>query len=219
MATPPQTLLQRCIIASLLFQRADLIVVGVLMGACSLFGLPWLVAATVRSLNHLRSLATIEEATDISGSQRERLLHVRETRITGLAIHILIGLSLLLLSILKTIPMATLYGLFLFMGVVSMSGNQFLERLRLWFMDSALYPTTHYIRNVPFWTIHKYTFLQLMCLVALWVVKASSWAIMFPIFIAVLAPVRMLANRFFEPKHLAAMDAEEEPEEEETHWT
>ncbi|MCG8405862.1 MAG: PTS sugar transporter subunit IIA [Phycisphaerales bacterium] len=197
----------------------DLIVVGVLMGACSLFGLPWLVAATVRSLNHLRSLATIEEATDISGSQRERLLHVRETRITGLAIHILIGLSLLLLSILKTIPMATLYGLFLFMGVVSMSGNQFLERLRLWFMDSALYPTTHYIRNVPFWTIHKYTFLQLMCLVALWVVKASSWAIMFPIFIAVLAPVRILANRFFEPKHLAAMDAEEEPEEEETHWT
>ena len=39
----------------------DLGVVGLLVGACSVFGLPWLVAATVRSLNHVRSLATTEE--------------------------------------------------------------------------------------------------------------------------------------------------------------
>ena len=35
----------------------DLAIVGLLTAIFSLFGLPWLVAATVRSLNHLRSLA------------------------------------------------------------------------------------------------------------------------------------------------------------------
>ena len=32
----------------------DLAIVGLLVGLCSMLGLPWLVAATVRSLNHVR---------------------------------------------------------------------------------------------------------------------------------------------------------------------
>jgi mannitol/fructose-specific phosphotransferase system IIA component (Ntr-type) len=196
----------------------DLGVVGLLMAACSLFGLPWLVAATVRSLNHVRSLATVEEVVSPNGETRDRVIHVRENRLTGLAIHLLIGLSLLLLPLLKTIPMAVLYGLFLFMGVVSMSGNQFFERLSLWLKDPALYPVTHYIRRVPGWTIHAFTLLQLACLGVLWFVKSSGFGILFPVFIALLVPVRILAGRFFSTEHLAALDAEEEPEEEETHW-
>ncbi|MCH7988859.1 MAG: PTS sugar transporter subunit IIA, partial [Planctomycetes bacterium] len=152
----------------------DLGVVGLLMAVCSLFGLPWLVAATVRSLNHVRSLATVEEVVSPNGETRDRVIHVRENRLTGLTIHLLIGLSLLMLPLLKTIPMAVLYGLFLFMGVVSMSGNQFFERLSLWLKDPALYPVTHYIRRVPRWTIHAFTLLQVACLGVLWFVKSSS---------------------------------------------
>ncbi|MFT7640473.1 MAG: mannitol/fructose-specific phosphotransferase system IIA component (Ntr-type) [Pirellulaceae bacterium] len=196
----------------------DLGVVGLLMAVCSLFGLPWLVAATVRSLNHVRSLATVEEVVSPNGETRDRVIHVRENRLTGLAIHLLIGLSLLLLPFLKTIPMAVLYGLFLFMGVVSMSGNQLFERLSLWLKDPALYPVTHYIRRVPRWKIHAFTLLQVTCLGILWFVKSSALGILFPIFIALLVPVRLLANRFFSTEHLAALDAEEEPEDEETHW-
>ena len=104
------------------------------------------------------------------------------------------------------------------MGVVSMSGNQFFERLSLWLKDPALYPVTHYIRRVPRRVLHAFTLLQLVCLAVLWVVKSSALGILFPIFIALLVPVRLLANRFFKPEYLAALDAEEEPEEEETHW-
>jgi hypothetical protein len=197
----------------------DLGVVGLLMAACSMFGLPWLVAATVRSLNHVRSLATVEDVVSSNGETHERVIYVRENRLTGLAIHLLIGLSLLLLPLLKTIPMAVLYGLFLFMGVVSMSGNQFFERLSLWLKDPSLYPVTHYIRRVPRWTIHAFTLLQLACLVILWFVKSSGLGILFPIFIALLVPVRLFAGRFFTAKHLEALDAEEEPEEEKTQWT
>ena len=196
----------------------DLAVMGVLIAVCSLFGLPWLVAATVRSLNHVRSLATVENVVSRDGDSRDRVLHVRETRVTGLTIHLLIGLSVFALPLLKLIPMAVLYGLFLFMGIVSMAGNQFFERLRLWLMDSSLYPTTHYIRRVPMGTIHRFTLLQLVCLIVLALVEVTPLGILFPLFLVLLVPVRFIAARFFTPEELAALDSEEEPEEEETQW-
>jgi mannitol/fructose-specific phosphotransferase system IIA component (Ntr-type) len=196
----------------------DLGIVGLLIGACSLVGLPWLVAATVRSLNHVRSLASVEEVVSRSGEMRERVIHVRENRITPLAIHMLIGLSLLSLPLLKVVPMDVLYGLFLYMGVVSMAGNQFFDRLKLWIIDSTRYPPLHYVRKVPPRTIHKFTLLQSVCLTVLWIVKASALGLLFPLFIAVLVPIRLIAGRFFAPEHLAALDSEEEPEEEADTW-
>ncbi|GAB4145041.1 MAG: hypothetical protein Tsb009_17000 [Planctomycetaceae bacterium] len=198
----------------------DLAIVGLLIGVCSLFGLPWVIATIVPSLNHVRSLATTEEVVVPGGETRERIIHVRETRVTGLAIHLLIGLMLFLLPYLKYVPMPVLYGLLLYMGVVSILGNQFFERLSLWIMDSQLYPATHYIRRVPKATIHKYTLLQLGCLALLWIIKSNNQiGIIFPLFVAFLVPIRLLANRYFDPEHLEALDAEEEPEEEETHWS
>ena len=194
----------------------DLGLVGVLMALCSLIGLPWLVAATVRSLNHVRSLATTEEVVGPGNETRSQVIHVRENRVTGLTIHLLLGLTLFLLPYLSMIPMAVLYGLFLFMGVVSIGGNQFFERLSLWLKDPTLYPSTHYIRRVKRNRIHLFTLLQLICLVVLWIVKVSkvsAIAIMFPVVIALMVPVRLLSARFFTAEELTALDADEEPEE------
>jgi len=192
----------------------DLTVVGALIGVFSLFGLPWLVAATVRSLNHVRSLATTEEVVSQTGDKKDRIIHVRENRVTALAIHILIGASLLLLlPYLGVIPMPVLYGLFLFMGVVSMTGNQLFERLSLLGMDANRYPSNHYMRRVPIGIIHRFTGLQAACLGILWLIKTSVLAILFPLFIALLVPIRVFAGRWFEREHLAALDAEEEPDE------
>jgi mannitol/fructose-specific phosphotransferase system IIA component (Ntr-type) len=196
----------------------DLALIGIMVGVCSLFGLPWLVAAIVQSLNHVRSLATTENSVSKTGDRRERITHVRENRVTPLMINLLIGGSLLFLPLLRSIPMAVLYGLFLFMGVVSMSGNQLFERLSLWLKEPRLYPPTHYVRMVPIRTLHKFTFIQVTCLVVLWLVKSTVLGILFPLLIALLVPVRFLLNRVMDTKHLAILDASEEPEEEETHW-
>ena len=200
----------------------DLAIVGGLIGICSVFGLPWLVAATVRSLAHVRGLATVEEVISPGSAARERITHVQETRITGLAIHLLIAFSLLLLPALKVVPMSVLFGIFLFMGVVSLAGNQFFERMTLWLMDPELYPSTHYIRQVPVRVIHKFTLLQLACLGLLCAVTLSpfeSLRLSFPLFIALLVPMRFLASRMFDAEHLESLDAEETPHEEETHWS
>ena len=196
----------------------DLAVLGGLVALCSLFGLPWLVAATVRSLNQLRSLADIEEYVTRDGQQHERVLRVRENRVTALAIHVLIGASLLVLPLLKAVPLTVLYGLFLYMGVVSMAGNQLFERMGLLATDPALYPSTHYVRRVPFWTIHAFTMIQVCCLAILTVVSFTSFAIVLPLLLVLLAPIRLALNRVFEPEHLAALDAEEARFEEENSW-
>jgi hypothetical protein len=86
------------------------------------------------------------------------------------------------------------------------------------FADSALYPSTHYVRRVPIRTIHKFTLLQLVGLVVLWTVKVSQLAILFPLFIALGVPLRLLASRLFPAEHVEALDMEEEPEDEETQW-
>jgi len=77
---------------------------------------------------------------------------------------------------------------------------------------------THYIRRVPRWTIHAFTLLQLASIGVLWFVNSSGIGILFPVFIARLVPVHLLVGRFFAAGHMAALDAEEEPEEEGTHW-
>ena len=199
----------------------DLAVIGGLIGMCSVFGWPWMVAATVRSLAHIRALSDVEEVVGPNGQSKEQIIHVHENRVTGLAIHILIGATLLALPLLKYVPMAALYGIFLYMGFVSLRGIQFVERLGLWLMDSSLYPVNHYTRRIPTRTIHLFTLVQFVCLAVLCVINvfpSQPVRILFPIFVAMLVPIRAILGRFFDNDHLAFLDADEVPDEEELHW-
>ena len=86
-------------------------------------------------------------------------------------------------------------------------------------MDPSKYPPNYYIRAVPTKKIHLFTLIQTIALTVLWIVKTSAMAILFPLFIAFLVPVRMVLNRYFEKTHLALLDAEEEPDEEQYNET
>jgi len=199
----------------------DLAVIGLMIGGCSLVGWPWMVAAAVRSLAHVRALADVEEVAMPNGTSKEEIIHVRENRVTGIVIHILIGVGLLVLPLLAYVPMATLYGIFLYMGFMSLRGVQFVERLLLWITDSAMYPVNHYTRRVPIRTIHQFTLVQLVCLAVLCFLNVSEselLRIIFPVFIALLVPVRGLLGRFFDEDHLGFLDADEVPDEEESRW-
>jgi hypothetical protein len=110
---------------------------------------------------------------------------------------------------LDKIPLAVLFGLFLYMGVVSMRGNEFFERLSLWATDPALYSRTHFVRRVPHRVIHGFTLIQASCLGLLWFIKTSAFGILFPLFIGLLVPVRMGLGRLFKAEHLEVLDADE----------
>lgn len=183
----------------------DLAVVGLVTMVVSFFALPWIVAATVHSLNHVKSLAT----TSHDAAGRERILSVRENRVSALVIHLLIAGSILMLPFIKAIPMEVLFGLFLFMGFSTLNGTDFFERMKLWLTDPRQYPDHHYVRNVPRRVIHQFTLIQLLCLVVLWILKSSPAGILFPLLIALMVPLRFLLDRWFAPRYVELLDAEE----------
>ena len=60
------------------------------------------------------------------------IVRVRETRLSGLLSHVLVALSLFMIPIpLIYIPTAVLDGLFLFVAITSLGGNQLFERALL----------------------------------------------------------------------------------------
>jgi len=55
----------------------------------------------------------------------------REQRVTHVLIFVTIGMSTLMTPLLSHIPMPVLYGVFLYMGVASLNGLQFFDRILL----------------------------------------------------------------------------------------
>ena len=72
---------------------------ALLIGVCSVLGLPWFVAATVLSISHVMSLK--KESKTAAPGERPQFLGVREQRVTGFLIFSMIGLSVLLTFFLK----------------------------------------------------------------------------------------------------------------------
>lgn len=194
----------------------DLAVVGLIVLVASFFALPWIVAATVHSLNHIKSLAKTK-IIDLGGTKKETIVGVRENRLSGLAIHCMMAGSIFFLDYIGYIPMAVLFGLFLYMGLASLNGNQFFDRLMLWVTDPKLYPNTHYTRLVPRKWIHRFTLVQLASFIVLWILKASKLGILFPLMIAALVPINMLLARYIPAPYMEALSAEEAHEDEEKH--
>jgi hypothetical protein len=186
----------------------DLAIVGVLVLVASPFGLPWIVAATVHSLNHIKSLAKTKVLT-VGNTKKEVIQGIRENRVSGLLIHLFLASSIFFLPYVSHIPMAVLFGLFLFMGFTSLSGNQFFERLTLWITDPKLYPKNHYTQHVPPKEVHRFTLIQLACFVVLWLLKSSKAGILFPLMIAALVPINLFIVKFFSPDHIKYLDIDE----------
>ncbi|KAM8873210.1 electrogenic sodium bicarbonate cotransporter 1-like isoform 1-T1 [Synchiropus picturatus] len=182
----------------------DLFWVAILMMVCSFMGLPWYVAATVISIAHIDSLK-METETSAPGEQ-PKFLGVREQRVTGIFVFILTGLSVFMAPILKFIPMPVLYGVFLYMGVASLNGVQFMDRLQLLLMPAKHQPDLIYLRHVPQRRIHLFTFIQGLCLALLWILKSTVAAIIFPVMILALVAVRKAMDYVFSQHDLSYLD-------------
>ncbi|XP_008323880.1 electrogenic sodium bicarbonate cotransporter 1-like [Cynoglossus semilaevis] len=182
----------------------DLFWVAILMIVCSFMGLPWYVAATVISIAHIDSLK-METQTSAPGEQ-PKFLGVREQRVTGICVFLLTGLSVFMAPILKFIPMPVLYGVFLYMGVASLNGVQFMDRLLLVLMPAKHQPDLIYLRHVPQRRIHLFTFIQGLCLALLWILKSTVAAIVFPVMILALVAVRKAMDYVFSQHDLSYLD-------------
>lgn len=188
----------------------DLLVIGLINAFLCIFGLPFLHAVLPHSPLHVKCLADTEERVE-NGCVKDIVVRVRETRLTNLFSNILIGLSMLFLGyVLPFIPTAVLDGLFLYLAVTALYGNQMFERISLMFMEQSAYPPNHYIRQVPQRTVHIFTACQCCQLLVLCIFGFTPWPyikMIFPVVILMFLPFRhKIIPLFIEKKYLDVLD-------------
>ncbi|CAJ1388130.1 unnamed protein product [Effrenium voratum] len=195
----------------------DLFVRGALtLPACAVLGLPLSVASTVPSITHVISLTTYE-VKQLPQGETKVPSKVVEQRATNFLIHVLIGCALFLAPVLKFLPRSVLQGVFFYMGIASLTGNNLFDRLFLWMIwDSSKYPQYNYIQKLPIKRVHLYTFVQVICLAILYGLKAiKETSVVFPFFMASLAIIRKAMVYMFTAEELQLLDSAAEEEEDE----
>ncbi|ELK14165.1 Band 3 anion transport protein [Pteropus alecto] len=169
----------------------DLLLVIGMGGVATLFGMPWLSATTVRSVTHANALTVMGKAS--APGAAAQIQEVKEQRISGLLVSVLVGLSILMGPILSHIPLAVLFGIFLYMGVTSLSGIQLFDRILLLLKPPKYHPDLPYVKRVKTWRMHLFTGIQIICLAVLWAVKSfPSTSLALPFVLILTVPLRRL---------------------------
>ena len=165
--------------------HGDMLVISLLTAVTSVLGLPWMVGATTRTAAHVRSLTLRDDTTgEITGCLEQRL--------SGLAIHALIGMAVVWTAprrLLQQVPLAALSGVFLFLGFTSLQGLQLWDRIRGLFQERDE-------DNQPPWAklprrlVTGFTLAQMACVAAMIRISQSKFGVISPLVVAVLPLVR-----------------------------
>ena len=135
----------------------DMMALAIVTAGASAVGLPWMCGATVQSIANVNAM-TIR--TYNPETESEEITGVVETRVTGLAVHVLIGLSLTLLPLLSLMPTPIVSGVFLYLGKRVLSGNEFIWRVLDGFKEMRGLEEDHPFKVVGRGRVVKYTAVQ-----------------------------------------------------------
>ena len=125
-----------------------------------------------------------------------------DQRVTGFCVSLLVGISILLAPLLRMIPTAVIFGVFLYLGIASLSGIDFFDRIELMLLPSKHHPPMPYTRHVRTFKLHLYTVCQTIGLGILWAVKSTSAALFFPFYIMFMVPLRLSLRFLFSEQEL-----------------
>ncbi|CAJ0939653.1 unnamed protein product, partial [Mesorhabditis belari] len=191
----------------------DLLVVSVLNVCLSLLSLPWMHGALPSAYLHFKALADVEHRVH-NGVMSEIMVKVRETRLAVLLAHLLmIPIYFYLIPYFTAfVPTSLFHGLFLFMAISSLTGNEMWQRVMLLFTEQRSYPAIDYLRRVPQRIVHTFTLIEILQLVVLIVVgfyPLSYVEMVFPVIIALFIPFRhFLLPLIISKEHLEVLDSE-----------
>ena len=140
--------------------------------------------------------------------EERKYTDIMETRVTGFSIHAMILSSLLLLPLLSYIPIPVISGIFLYLGLKIMKGNQFFDRLGDIFLEDSKFKALPSYQRINRATLARYLFSQALALAFIWWLKSNKqFSILFPACIAVLAVVRRtVLPKFFSYSELRELD-------------
>lgn len=192
----------------------DMFLIGGFTVATACFGLPPSVPALPHSHLHAKLLGNSVESKR-HGIIRSRVHGATETRVTNFAAHVITFIVVVCFrSTFGHIPIASLSGFLVYMGLASLGANQLVRRLPGF---GSIVPTK-FLRRVPKRIIYAYTAVQLLVFGAIFACRMSAsrapaFAATYPAILALSVPFsfialpRMLGSYF---AHVLTTSAEEE---------
>ena len=165
--------------------HGDMFVLSLLTGLTSLVGLPWMAGATTRSAAHVRSLLLFDDNGAIRGTL--------ENRVSGAAIHALIGACVFLpwpRMLLSQVPLPVLSGVFMYLGFTSLQGLELWDRMKEVFQDASVAPAMRW-SVVPQTTNRIVTAVQVICVGIMMRLTKSQFGVISPLVIALLPVLRV----------------------------
>ncbi|KAG8464909.1 hypothetical protein KFE25_012272 [Diacronema lutheri] len=186
-------------------------VCGVLLyPICAVLGLPACHPATVRSLAHVMAVTSTEVVPLPDGKGTTvRVSGVAEQRVTHLMIHVLIFVALAAGPVLKYVPQPIIIGVFLFLGISSIRGNQMFDRIFVLFTcERERWPAYYYVQDVDRREMTRFTIFQAVITAILVAIsRIDQIAIVFPFLMAMMIPLRIYGvPRLFDAVAIEVLD-------------
>ena len=142
----------------------DFFVLGLTIVPCAIMGLPPGSGLIPQAPLHTRALATRKVVVDENtGIKKEVTVHVEEQRWSALLQASMMFLALALFTVISTIPKGALFGVFLYLGVGAMHGNEVWAHFSLNFVLAKKRPQIPIVKNVNWRTVQLFTALQIVC--------------------------------------------------------
>lgn len=154
----------------------DFFVLGLTIIPCGLLGLPPGSGLIPQAPLHTRALCT-RTHKEINGVRREVVTHCEEQRWSALFQAMLMFVALSLIKVISLIPVGCLFGVFLYLGVGAMHGNEIWERVYLMFMFAKKRPPIPVVANTSSWrVVQYYTAIQVgLALVTFGIAQFATW--------------------------------------------
>lgn len=161
--------------------HGDMLVLAGITALTSTWGLPWMCGAPTRSAAHVRALSRVDDEGTVVGTI--------ENRVSGFAIHALIGLCAVAAParrLLAQVPQAVLSGVFLYLGLTSLQGLELWDRIKGLAKDV---PDARFAKVKPR-IVSMFTVVQMACVAVMMKVTQSQYGVLSPLLIALLPLVR-----------------------------
>ena len=111
----------------------------------TLIGGPFILAAIVRAVAHVNALTVM--STNNAPGEPPSIVDVKDQRLSFLLVSVVLGCSVFLSSVFKLVPLAAMFGVFLYMGITSIESIQMFNRIFLFFTPVKHHPHISYVRK------------------------------------------------------------------------
>jgi len=186
----------------------DFFVLGLTIIPCALLGLPPGSGLIPQAPLHTRALCT-KKYEIIHGQQHEVFIDCEEQRWSAFFQAALMFVALSCMKAISWIPKGCLFGIFLYLGVGAMHGNEIWERITLMFVKYTERPKIPVVTKVSRWSVVvAYTAVQVILAgITFGISQFVSWGYVFPALICLFVPFRsFVVNHLFDENDLLYLD-------------